>query len=233
MDKFDRRRVLAATACIAAGAVGGAAGAKAGEAEVTANEDLMREHGVLRRILVLYRETAPVLERSQAGVDVGAVNAAAAVFREFGEQYHEKMLEEQHIFPMVRKTRGKAADLVDVLLAQHARGREITAYILSATASGRIGDALALARAMTGFCRMYEAHTAYEDTIVFPAFRNLLSNAQYKALGDRFEEIERKQFGGDGFDLALAKVEKAQAAVGVEQLSRFTAPPLAEPESGR
>src|SRR3546814_15383529 len=27
-----------------------------GEGEVTANEDLMREHGVLRRILIVYRE---------------------------------------------------------------------------------------------------------------------------------------------------------------------------------
>src|SRR3546814_17103022 len=77
------------------------------EGEVTANEDLMREHGVLRRILIVYRETAPKLVANSAGVDAAALANAATIFRTFGERYHEKLLEEQHIFPIVRKAGGE------------------------------------------------------------------------------------------------------------------------------
>ncbi|MGN6058419.1 MAG: hemerythrin domain-containing protein [Sphingomicrobium sp.] len=126
------------------------------EAEVTANEDLMREHGVLRRILIVYREVAPKLVANAAAVDAAALANAAKLFQAFGERYHEQLLEEQHIFPIVRKTGGAAAGLVDTLLAQHARGREITGYILDRTKTGRIGtaDAAPMAKALTAFSRM-------------------------------------------------------------------------------
>lgn len=200
-----------------------------GEEEVTANEDLMREHGVLRRILVLYREVAPRIETNAAGVDVAAIATAATLFRDFGEQYHEKMLEEQYIFPAVRKAGGQVAALPDILLAQHARGREITAYVLDQTKGGRIatGQAASLAKAMIGFSRMYEAHSAREDTIVFPAFKKAFSKDQFKELGEKFEEIEKKQFGADGFDMAVDKVAQAEQALGIADLASFTPPPPA------
>lgn len=75
--------------------------------EVTANEDLMREHGILRRILIAYREVAPKLVANAAAVDAAALGAAATLFRDFGERYHEQLLEEQHIFPIVRKPAAK------------------------------------------------------------------------------------------------------------------------------
>src|SRR3546814_4228551 len=118
----------------------------------------MREHGVLRRILIVYRETAPKLVANSAGVDAAALANAATIFRTFGERYHEQLLEEQHIFPIVRKAGGEGGALVDTLLAQHARGRAITDYILDRTKNGSIasGDGERLAGAMTAFARMYE-----------------------------------------------------------------------------
>lgn len=194
--------------------------------EVTANEDLMREHGVLRRILIAYREVAPQLARNAAGIDASALAQAATLFHAFGEEYHERLLEEQHIFPAVRKAGGEAAALVDTLLAQHQRGRAITDFILDRTRSGRVaaGDGEALAKAMTAFCRMYEAHTAREDTVIFPAFKRSIGQKRYRELGEQFEEIEHKQFGGDGFDIALGKVKAIEQALGLSDLAVFTAP---------
>jgi hypothetical protein len=59
---------------------------------------------------------------------------------------------------------------VDVLTAQHSRGREITAYILSVTSKGQIGaaDGMPLANAFDAFELMYANHTARGGTIVFP-----------------------------------------------------------------
>src|SRR4051794_36750066 len=94
--------------------------------EVTATEDLMREHGVLRRALLVYAETAPKLRGTASAVAPDALQKTARLFRAFGEDYHEKKLEETYIFPAVKQAGGPAATLPDVLVAQHQRGREIT-----------------------------------------------------------------------------------------------------------
>src|SRR6266545_2677352 len=88
------------------------------EPEVTATEDLMREHGVIRRALRVYAQLADKLRKSPASVDAAALHKTAQLFRTFGEDYHERMLEEQHIFPIVRKMKGEAAKYPDVLIAQ-------------------------------------------------------------------------------------------------------------------
>src|SRR6185312_13671292 len=184
MTTLSRRAAFAAAAGMAAGAALVLPGcAKSDDAEdVSATEDLMREHGVLRRILVVYRAAAPMLRAGAAGFDAGALAEAASLFQTFGEDYHERKLEEQHIFPAVQKAGGEAGALVATLLAQHDRGREITAFVRAKCAAGKLatGDAEPLARALEGFARMYEAHTAYEDTIVFQAWRKSLSAAQLK-----------------------------------------------------
>ncbi|UIJ46227.1 hemerythrin domain-containing protein [Sphingomonas cannabina] len=194
--------------------------------EVAANEDLMREHGVLRRILIVYREIAPRLAAGSGPIDAGAIASAAALFREFGEHYHEQLLEEQHVFPLVRKAGGEGAGLIDMLMTQHQRGRAITDYILDRTKGGKIatGQGEVLANAMTAFSRMYEAHAAHEDTVIFPAFKASLGQKSYDELGEQFEEIEHQRFGGDGFDMALDKVVDIEHALGIADLGAFTAP---------
>jgi hemerythrin-like domain-containing protein len=193
---------------------------------VTANEDLMREHGVLRRILVLYREVSPRLRADPGSIDAAALGVAATFFREFGERYHEQMLDEQHIFPAVRKPSSDDAGLIDTLLAQHERGRAITDYVIARTRNGKLAtaDAEPMAKALTGFARMYEAHTAREDTVIFPAFRASLGQKAYQEIGEQFEDIERKTFGGDGFDRALNEVSQIEGRLGLADLSGFTAP---------
>lgn len=183
----------------------------------------MREHGVLRRILILYREVAPRIAAGTA-IDAGALASAASLFRDFGEEYHERELEETYIFPEQRK--GQLRGLVDTLLAQHRRGREITAFVLDSTKGGRIASDRnqPLAAAMTSFARMYEAHAAREDTILFPAFKASLPEGKLDELSERFEEIEHKQFGKDGFNQAVKQIAEIEARVGIADLAGFTAP---------
>jgi hemerythrin-like domain-containing protein len=228
MTGIDRRSTLALAAAGAAGALilPGSAFAADTEEEVAANEDMMREHGVLRRILILYREVAPSLRNAAARPDTKAIHEAAKLFQKFGEQYHEEKLEEQYVFPALRKKGGEGASLVELLTEQHKRGREITDYILDATKNGHIATASSndVARAMLAFARMYEAHAAREDTIIFPAFKKTMSKSQYHELGEKFEEIEHQQFGADGFEMALKKIADAEQALGISDLAKFTAP---------
>jgi hemerythrin-like domain-containing protein len=194
-------------------------------AEVTATEDLMREHGVLRRALLVYAETVPRLRTDAASVSPDALQKTARLFRTFGEDYHEKKLEEAYIFPKLKSAGGAAAALPDVLVAQHDRGREITEYILSAASKGKFGAGdESLAQALMGFVRMYEHHAALEDTVVFPAWKATLTDDQFDEIGDKFEEIERQQFGDDGYETAVKQIGDIEAALGLSDLSQFTAP---------
>lgn len=197
------------------------------EEDVGAVEDLMREHGVLRRALLVYIESVPKLRANPANTVAEALARTAKLFRSFGEDYHERLLEEAHIFPAVKKAGGPAAAYVDILKAQHDRGREITDYILSVVGKGAIGadDAEPLARAFETFVSMYQNHTAREDTIVFPAWKEALSSHQLREMGERFEEIERRQFGHDGFEDAVKQIGEIEQALGFADLAQFTAPP--------
>ena len=246
MDK-TRRQLLAGISVVGAGVVlnacrnpqtrtGGATndenkndGPAPGEAEpveVTAAEDLMREHGILRRALIVYRESATRLRQDAASVPLDALEKAANLVRVFGEDYHEKTLEEVFIFPTVKKAPGAAAAYVDILLAQHVRGREITDYVLSVSRADRIpsNSVEPLAKALESFVRMYEHHAAIEDTVVFPAWKVAVGTNQLDAIGEKFEEIEHAQFGSDGFETALKRVEEIEQSLGLSNLDMFTAP---------
>lgn len=218
---MNRRLFLAATAA----APVAAAPAFAKEKEVTAVEDLMREHGILRRAFLVYAESVEALRRDPAKLDARALHDTAQLFRAFGEDYHEKKLEEAYIFPAVKKAGGKAAAYVDVLTTQHNRGREITDYVLARTSGAHVTDGAALARVFEGFALMYANHTAREDTIVFPAWKQALSEHQLDEMGEKFEDIEKATFGRDGFDEAAKTMDRIEAELGFAALARFTAPP--------
>jgi len=204
--------------------------ANEGSDSVTATEDLMREHGVLRRTLIVYSELSNRLRAGDGQVEPAALADAAKLFREFGEQYHERRLEEQYIFPEVRKAGGPNEKLVEVLLAQHQRGREITEYLYGIGSAGQIDtQGEALARALTAMARMYEAHSAWEDTIIFPAWKRTQSKSRLDELAEKFEEIEHQQFGKDGFEDALERIARIEQTLGLSDLGFYTAPPLPNP----
>jgi hemerythrin-like domain-containing protein len=195
---------------------GAAQAAAKGSDEVGAVEDLMREHGVIRRVLVVYREAASRLRLNARTIPASALQRAASLMQTFGEDYHERALEEAHLFPAVRKAGGPAATLVETLVAQHERGREITSYVLSVSKQAiGVGNAEPLARALEGFARMYEEHAAQEDTVVFQAWKASMSERQLDEMGELFEVIEHKTFGKDGFDDARDKIADIEQELGI------------------
>jgi hemerythrin-like domain-containing protein len=195
------------------------------EKEVGATEDLMREHGVIRRVLVVYRESAARLRSDPRSVPPAALHRAATLIRTFAEDYHEKMLEEAYIFPVVKSAGGDSEVIVRALLAQHQRGREVTDYVLAVT-RGQVSRPAAAELAITleAFARMYEEHAAMEDTIVFPTWKSRLSGHDLEEMGDRFEEIEHRTFGHDGFEDAVRQVASIETELGVD-LAAFLPPP--------
>src|SRR5215831_3503459 len=108
--------------------------AEAAEEEVSPASYLKREHGVLRRLLLVYGEAIRRLDAREE-LRPEPIAHAAEIIRAFIEDYHERD-EEQYIFPRFQKA-GKLVDLVATLLAQHQAGRKLTAEIAKlATPSG-------------------------------------------------------------------------------------------------
>ena len=199
--------------------------------DVSTNEHLMREHGILQRVLVIYDE---VIRRIDAKQDFPpqTVIDSAEIIRKFIEDYHEK-LEEEHLFPLFRQYSRredvlrlyaqKLVDLVDVLHEQHQAGRRLTDQILSTLKSLKTADdRQKLARDLRAFIRMYVPHEAREDTVLLPALHVIVTRQEYEALGAKFDEIQHNTFGGDGCDFYLDQVTAFEKRLGIYDLAQFT-----------
>jgi len=233
-DRTGRRRFLQAlastTPLVLAGGFPRPLGAQdktsrgpAGPGEdVSPAEDLMREHGLLRRILLIYSESA---RRLEAGQDVPpeVLTGSAGIIRSFIEDYHEK-LEEDFLFPRFRRAK-RLVDLVDVLQEQHRAGRRLTEAIIRLAAprpQEKPEDRRSLAETLRQFIRMYEPHAAREDTVLFPALHEILTAAEYDRLGDDFEGKEHGLFGAEGFEKMVDRVAAVEKSLGLYDLGQFT-----------
>lgn len=196
-------------------------GENEGDEDVSTNEDLMREHGVLKRILLIYDEASSRLTAGKE-LDIALVGQSANLIKTFIEEYHEK-LEEDHLFPRFEKA-GQLTDLTKTLRLQHHKGRLLTQRIIANAKKINPTDdeKKLMVQDMQAFVRMYSPHEAREDTILFPALHKLISKHEYDALGEDFEKKEREQFGGDGFDIAVDKVTDIEKAMHIYDLNLFT-----------
>jgi hemerythrin-like domain-containing protein len=186
------------------------------EEDVSTNEDLMREHGVLNRIMLIYDEALRRILAKEK-FDPAVITRSAGLIKSFIEDYHEK-LEEDHIFPRFEQS-GKMVELTVNLRAQHAMGRRVTEKLVAAAKSG---DTATIQAMLVAFNRMYRPHEAREDTVLFPALHSVVSKHEYDAMGEEFERIERKTFGGDGFDMAVDQVTELEKQFGIYDISQFT-----------
>ena len=190
--------------------------------EISPAEDLMREHGLLNRILLIYEEHLRRLD-SKEDFNPSVLANAGDIIRRFVEDYHEK-LEENYLFPRFRKA-NKLVDLVDTLLQQHQAGRRLTGQIQQLAVSSTLKDAgkrRELSDALTFFIHMYRPHEAREDTVLFPAFRSIVSKNEYDSLGDEFEKKEDDLFGEEGFFKVVDQVAGLEKKLGIYELSKFT-----------
>jgi hemerythrin-like domain-containing protein len=192
------------------------------EEDVGPGEDLMREHGVLRRVLLVHAE---VLRALRGGTEVNPVvlQRTGKLIRSFIEDYHEKQ-EEEFLFPRFERA-GKLVPLVKTLRAQHQAGRGATDRIIALATPAGVRDGSSrqdLAARLESFTRMYEPHAAREDTVLFPALHELVSHHEYDALGEQFERREKQIFQGDGFERAVDEVDQIEKLVGIEDLDKFT-----------
>lgn len=212
--------MLAAAALLPGAAWGVPAAPEEGGAEVTAMEELMREHGVLSRLLLMYEKILDDLtaEREVAPETLGKV---ADLVRCYVQEFHER-LEEEHIFP---RFSNNGSELVRVLVRQHEAGRIHTNRIRRLSEEQVMGspqNRKDIIASLRGFLGMYRPHKAREDTVLFPAFQALVPPRELDELARIFDEKEVALFGRDGFRSVVARVEELEKTLGLFDLAQFT-----------
>ncbi len=216
---FIQKMVMGAAA-LSAGGILFAGCKKDGKTEVSPVEDLMGEHGVLERLLLIFDELSNAMAAG-GHAPANAFRDAAGILRNFIENYHEK-LEEEFLFPRFR-TRNVRVDLVNVLQAQHDAGRRVMDGITaSARLKGEVPDPRRTAERLRAFVRMFRSHMGWEDTVLFPAFRTIVSPSEYHELGERFEDREHEKFGEHGFADTVERVLAIERELHIHELARFT-----------
>ncbi len=231
MSPFRHRRTLlrltgAAAAAVAlpvplrAAAQAGAGRPAAEGAPQSPADDLMHGQGLIERVLLIYEESA---RRMAAGEPVQAeiVRDAAQIVRGYLEDHHQK-LEEKHVFPRFERSAAKEhVDLVQVLRAQHEAGRRLTDRILQLAETKRddpVGR-MQMHGSLRDAVRMLRPHESREDSVLLPAFRRLVSAAEYRDLG---AELRKSEAGGAGLDMMVEKVGSLERQLGVYDLAKFT-----------
>lgn len=230
----ERRQFMKAAVALGIGVVGSSVGQARGdekrkadqkeqpEEEVGATEDLMREHGVLNRILLIYEAGLRRL-RHREEVPPEVFHSPALLVRKFVEDYHER-LEERFIFPEFEKAR-KLVDLVKTLREQHEAGRKVTDVVLRYAVAEQFPKEDArqeVTRSCEAFIRMYRPHEAREDTVLFPALHRILSAKRLAELGEQFEKEEDRLFGDEGFEKTVEQVAGIEKQLGIYDLAQFT-----------
>ncbi len=187
---------------------------------ISPTEDLMREHGVLKRILLIYGEVKGLLKYEnlcQQSFIYQLTIDTAQIAAQFIENYHQK-LEADYVFPEFLQEQ-RYVKLVHTLQEQHNAARELTKLIKH---SARMQSPFDLYQLLSAYIHMYEPHSAREDTVVFPAFRQLVSPKRLDQLGQRFEEIEEQNFGEHGFENIVKNIAQIEKDLGIYDLSQFT-----------
>ncbi len=193
----------------------GCSGGQTQAAKISATEDLMREHGVLRRIMLIYDEIGRRLKQGEE-FPAQVLPEANGIIRRFVQDYHEKN-EESQLFNRFSSA-GKMADLAATLYQQHLAGRKL----IDQLKIGSTADNARVAELLNNFNQLFRHHAAWEDTVLFPAFRSIVSNQDFAQVGEIFEREEEKRFGQNGFEKIVGEVADLEKRLAIYDLQQFT-----------
>ena len=194
--------------------------------EISPTEDLMREHGVLHRILLIYNDAIKYLIGQKINSEINInfiIYNAAMIEQQFIGNYHQK-LEEDYVFPKLSQV-PKYIELIRTLRSQHDAAINLTnqiLYLLSVKKNHDFKYIPQLIQLLSLYINMYEPHSAREDTVVFSIFHELITPEEFKEFGERFEEIEEQKFGKDGFKHIVNQVATIEKILGIYNLAEFT-----------
>lgn len=192
------------------------------EKESSPMEDLMKEHGFVERILIMYQRLIDRADMEQY-LDIPVINRSAKMIRDYVNNHHERD-EERYIFPKFREAR-YVGDLVETLKEQHDRSRKIANELVDLSAKGANiseDERKRLVYLCGSFIHMYLPHIAHENSILFPVFYDIVSAEYLEDIREKMGEGERKILGETGFRGLVGRLSELERSIGVHDLRQFT-----------
>lgn len=184
---------------------------------VGAIETIMRGHGLLDRAIIIYDVSRVRLSKEQQ-IDPSLVLKTADVIHNYLERFHESM-EEKYIFASMEKN-NVCYQSIQELKIQHGTGYELTRRIMILAKTGKLSPDLT--HYLTDFVQMYRHHSAWEDTVIFPAFDAMENRNDLAELSTTFASEERKILGHNGFNHFLNQIADVERELGIYELSSST-----------
>lgn len=183
------------------------------------NEDLMQEHGLLDRILLIYEK---ILSQIETGgeYELEVLSKATQMVKDFVQNFHEE-IEENYVFSLLQKE-NKLVDEVRVLFDQHHAGKKVVEEIWENKDKSDSESRERIADSIRRFLHMYRPHKSREDTLVFPTFKLMLSPNEFNALGERIEKLENQRFGQEAFERFVNEAADMERKLGINSLAEFT-----------
>jgi hemerythrin-like domain-containing protein len=155
-------------------------------------EDLRHEHeAILSALRILDGITA--LLKKGAAVEVGDLLGFVGFFTEFADKCHHGK-EEGILFPALSRAGiPQKGGSIEVMLAEHAQGRELIKTMKSAVE--KTPDFPIFTQAAGEYSNLMRNHIRKENTVLFPAVENALTGPQLEHIYESFEEHEEKVIG--------------------------------------
>lgn len=160
-------------------------------------DDLTQEHGPVKLMLrVLEKMNGKIASGEK--IATSDLNDAIIFLREFADKCHHGK-EENLLFPMMKQNGiPKEVELVDILIAEHAQGRNCIKNMAEAIAKQETNQA-EFAEIFTTNAKDYIAlldqHIDKENAVLFPEAKQSLSEIQLKELKEGFENVEKNIIG--------------------------------------
>lgn len=188
-------------------------------------EELMVEHSILRRALLIYEECIRRMnnfEEFDPDLLVETTNVLKVLI-----VYHHSLLEQEYIFPRFRQA-NKYVELCDILEDQHeysGKQEEIILKYSNKESINNIEHKNILINSLKKIIKVMRPHVNQEDTELFPEFKNIVSPEEFYALGQKFEDIEFQKWGEHGEKKMLDKIVNVEKELGIYDLDAFTPKP--------
>jgi hemerythrin-like domain-containing protein len=179
-------------------------------------EKLLQEHGILRRILLVYEEFLGQLEHAEEHPSFSALIDTTTLLQGYVQGYHE-VIEETYVFPIVEKIPSMQS-LVSTLRKQHVLARQMSTDVI---VSARMVDLKRLTTTLDALILLYQAHTAWEDTDLTIAYRSILSREGSNHLIETFNRVELDLFGPGAEADVLVQITEIERAFDIHGPAEF------------
>lgn len=160
-------------------------------------DSLRHEHTIVLMMLQGAENTAHSIQSLET-VDIARIEKIIDFSRNFTDRCHHSK-EENHLFERLG-VRGmpKTTGPVAVMLAEHARGRDLIKAIsaaLSDVKNGRPEAVGNLHSALLGYVDLLRAHIMKENNVLFPMSDRILTAEDQAGLERSFDEVESREMG--------------------------------------